>query len=189
MISTANRTQTDKNGASDLPTYSHRKTALGSMMSFSKTVYDKSYHNVWFYFNCGGTEATKADGGTVSPIAFATEMNGWLLDLLQIKIGDKVNSNGVLAPDPSPLGIVMFNQCTSDTYNGPAIIKAIIEMNSKFYLKHAGTSGGSTGGSTTGGGTNNDPEDVTEVKPVSENYSAAVWDRNTDAITPGTGNN
>lgn len=85
----------------------------------------------------------------MSPTAFATEMNGWLLELLQIKIGDKVNSEGVLAPDPSPLGIVMFNQCTSATYNGPAIIKAIIEMNSKFYLKHAGTSGGSTGGDAT----------------------------------------
>ena len=119
------------------------------MMSFSKTVYDKSYHNVWFYFNCGGTQATQSKGGTVSPIPFATEMNAWLLEQLQIKIGDKVNSNGVLAPDPSPLGIVMFNQCTNATYNGPAIIKAIIEMNSKFYLKHAGTTGGSTGGDAT----------------------------------------
>ena len=139
VFSSANRTQTDKNEATDLPTYSHRKTALGSMMSFSKTVYDKSYHNVWFYFNCGGTEATKADGGTVSPTAFATEMNAWLLNLLQIKIGDQVNSDGVLAPDPSPLGIVMFNQCTNKAYNGPAIIDAIIKMNSKFYLKHADT--------------------------------------------------
>ena len=149
VFSSANRTQTDTNGAPGLPTYSNRKTALGSMMSFSKTVYDKSYHNVWFYFNCGGTEAISSDGGSPSPTTFATEMNGWLLELLQIKIGDKVNSEGVLAPDPSPLGIVMFNQCTSATYNGPAIIKAIIEMNSKFYLKHAGTSGGSTGGDAT----------------------------------------
>lgn len=154
VFSSANRTQTDTNGANDLPTYSNRKTALGSMMSFSKTVYDRSYHNVWFYFNCGGTEATSSSGGTPSPTAFATEMNAWLLDQLQIKIGDQVNSNGVLAPDPSPLGIVMFNQCTSDTYNGPAIIKAIIEMNSKFYLKHAGTSGGSTGGDATPTATN-----------------------------------
>ena len=61
-------------------------------------------------------------------------MNKWLLNQINAK------------KDASPLGIVMFNQCTSDTYNGPAIIKAIIEMNSKFYLKHAGTSGGSTGG-------------------------------------------
>ena len=134
VFSSANRTQKDTNGASDLPTYSNRKSALGAMMEFSKTVYERSNHNVWFYFNCGGTEATEALGGTVSPTAFATAMNGWLLNTINTK------------KDASPLGIVMFNQCTSDTYNGPAIIKAIIEMNSKFYLKHAGTSGGSTGG-------------------------------------------
>ena len=63
-------------------------------------------------------------------------MNKWLLG--------KINAKA----DPSPLGIVMFNQCTGDdnTYYGKRIIKAIIEMNSKFYLKHAGTEGGSTGG-------------------------------------------
>lgn len=61
-------------------------------------------------------------------------MNGWLLNTIKAK------------SNPSPLGIVMFNQCTNEAYNGPAIIDAIIKMNSKFYLKHAGTTGGSTGG-------------------------------------------
>ena len=64
-------------------------------------------------------------------------MNKWLLNQINAKT------------DASPLGIVMFNQCTNASYKGPEIVKAIIEMNSKFYLKHAGTSGGSTGGSTT----------------------------------------
>ncbi|MDY3932386.1 MAG: hypothetical protein SOZ05_02445 [Muribaculaceae bacterium] len=106
------------------------------MMTFSKTVYDKSHHNVWFYFNCGGTQATSSTSDNPSPTDFASTMNSWLLNT----INDKT--------DPSPLGIVMFNQCTgaNATYHGEDIIKAIIEMNSKFYLKHAGTSGGSTGG-------------------------------------------
>ena len=137
VFSSANRTQTDTNGANDLPTYSNRKTALGSMMSFSKIVYDKSYHNVWLYFNCGGTQATSSTSKNPSPTNFASTMNSWLLKTINAKT------------DASPLGIVMFNQCTNDTYNGPAIVKAIIEMNSKFYLKHAGTSGGSTGGNAT----------------------------------------
>ena len=160
VFSSANRTHADVTDGStyDIPTYSDRQTALGAMMNFSKRVYDGSNHNVWFYFNCGGTEAesSTSDRPSPSPTAFATKMNAWLLDQLQIKIGDKVNSDGVLAPDPSPLGIVMFNQCTNADYNGPAIIKAIVEMNSKFYLKHAGTSGGSTGGSTSGNDAPND---------------------------------
>ncbi|MCI6315099.1 MAG: hypothetical protein MR588_07000 [Bacteroidales bacterium] len=107
------------------------------MMTFSKTVYERSNHNVWFYFNCGGTQADNSTSDNPSPTAFASTMNSWLLETINAKT------------EASPLGIVMFNQCTSVTYNGPAIIKAIIEMNSKFYLKHAGTSGGSTGGDAT----------------------------------------
>lgn len=116
------------------------------MMTFSKTVYERSNHNVWFYFNCGGTQATSSTSSTVSPTDFAKTMNSWLLSTINAKT------------DPSPLGIVMFNQCTgaNETYHGADIIKAIIEMNSKFYLKHAGVSGGtSTGGSETPKAQNN----------------------------------
>ena len=144
VFSSANRTHADVTDGStyDIPTYSDRKTALGAMMEFSKKVYDRSNHNVGFYFNCGGTQATSSTSKNPSPTTFASTMNSWLHSTIKAKT------------DPSPLGIVMFNQCTSDTYNGPAIVKAIIEMNSKFYLKHAGTSGGSTGGDATPTATN-----------------------------------
>lgn len=146
VFSSANRTHADVTDGStyDIPTYSDRQTALGKMMEFSKTVYDKSHHNVWFYFNCGGTQADNSTSNSPSPTAFASKMNSWLLSTINAK------------KDPSPLGIVMFNQCTgpNETYHGTDIIKAIIEMNSKFYLKHAGTSGGSTGGDATPTATN-----------------------------------
>ena len=139
VFSSANRTQVNTGTNKTIPTYKNRQDALGAMMTFSKRVYDLSNHNVWFYFNCGGTQATSSDSKNPSPTDFAKEMNAWLLSTINAK------------KDPSPLGIVMFNQCTGDnnTYHGEDIIKAIIEMNSKFYLKHAGTSGGSTGGDAT----------------------------------------
>ncbi|MDD6829189.1 MAG: hypothetical protein PUD74_05335 [Bacteroidales bacterium] len=137
VFSSANRTQLNTGKNTTIPTYENRQTALKAMMDFSKTVYERSNHNVWFYFNCGGTQATSSTSSGPSPTNFASTMNSWLLSTINAKT------------DASPLGIVMFNQCTSDTYNGPAIIKAIIEMNSKFYLKHAGTAGGSTGGDAT----------------------------------------
>ena len=146
VFSSANRTQADGGTNTTVPTYQNRKDALGAMMNFSKTVYERSNHNVWFYFNCGGTQAENSTTDNVSPTDFAETMNSWLLNT----INDK--------KDPSPLGIVMFNQCTGDnaTYHGADIIKAIIEMNSKFYLKHAGVSGGtSTGGSETPKAQNN----------------------------------
>ena len=137
VFSSANRTQVNTGTNKTIPTYKNRQDALGAMMTFSKTVYERSNHNVWFYFNCGGTQATSSTSKNPSPTTFASTMNSWLLNTINAKT------------DASPLGIVMFNQCTNASYNGPAIIKAIIEMNSKFYLKHAGTSGGSTGGNAT----------------------------------------
>lgn len=140
VFSSANRTQANTGTNTTIPTYKNRQDALGAMMTFSKRVYDLSNHNVWFYFNCGGTQATSSTSDNPSPTDFAKTMNSWLLNTIKAKT------------DPSPLGIVMFNQCTGDnaTYQGADIIKAIIEMNSKFYLKHAGTTtGGSTGGDAT----------------------------------------
>ena len=139
VFSSANRTQANTGTNTTIPTYKNRQDALGAMMTFSKRVYDLSNHNVWFYFNCGGTQATSSTSDNPSPTDFAKTMNSWLLSTINAKT------------DPSPLGIVMFNQCTgaNETYHGADIIKAIIEMNSKFYLKHAGTSGGSTGGDAT----------------------------------------
>ena len=139
VFSSANRTQLNSGTDKTIPKYENRQAALKAMMEFSKTVYEKSHHNVWFYFNCGGTQATSSISSSPSPTDFAKTMNSWLLSTINAKT------------DASPLGIVMFNQCTGNnaTYHGADIIKAIIEMNSKFYLKHAGTSGGSTGGDAT----------------------------------------
>lgn len=161
-FSSANRTQLDTGTDGTIPTYANRKAALGAMMEYSKQIYDASTHNVWFYFNCGGTEATSqtSDSPSPSPANFASKMNPWLLERIQIKSGDKADpETGLTSHDPSPLGIVMFNQCTNTTYSGPAIIDAIIRMNSMFYLKHAGTSGGNTGGSTGGSEDNTSQND------------------------------
>lgn len=160
VFSSANRTQLDNGTDKTIPTYAQRKSALGSMMEYSKQIYKASTHNVWFYFNCGGTQARSSSVSTSGDDSrtFASAMNPWLLDQINLKSG--VVEGKEDQADPSPLGIVMFNQCTSSTYKGPEIIKAIIEMNSRFYLKHAGTSGGSTGGSTGGSGSETAQNDV-----------------------------
>ena len=165
VFSSANRTHADVTDGStyDIPTYADRKEALGAMMKYSTQIYKASTHNVWFYFNCGGTQATASTSKNPSPTDFAKEMNGWLLNTINAK------------KDASPLGIVMFNQCTgaNATYHGEDIIRAIIEMNSKFYLKHAGTSGGSTGGDAT---------PTAEIKSLSETHDSGMEDSGEYAI-------
>jgi hypothetical protein len=130
------------------------------MMQLSRKIYDASTHDVWFYFNAGGTQTTSSTDENTSATDFAKVMNKWLLDEIQAKVL------------PSPLGLVMFNQCTgtNTTYWGADIIDEIIKMNNKFYLKHAGD--------VTGGTSN-----ISEVQSVSPNYSAAMVDTKTDAIS------
>lgn len=139
-FTSANRTQLDTGNNSDIPSYQDRKDALQSMIEKSKEIYEGSDHNVWFYFNAGGTETTDltSDTNASNAQAFANQMNPWLLDVINAKMNGKVDDSGnvVSASDPSPLGLVMFNYCTNTTYSGPTIIKSIIEMNNKFVLKH-----------------------------------------------------
>lgn len=139
-FSSANRTQVDTGKDKTIPTYAQRKTALGQMMEHSKE-YAKS-HNIWFYFNGGGTQTTSASDETTSGSSFAAVMNPWLLKLIQLKANGGTDTDGIFGvkdayveSDPSPLGIVMFNYCTSADYNGPSIISEIVYMNNKAKLK------------------------------------------------------
>lgn len=159
-FSSANRTQPDSGTDTNIPKYEDRKAALKKMGDESKKIYDASTHNVWFYFNAGGTQATSIDSDNADPIKFAEVMNEWLLNSINNKIKNS---------EPSPLGIVMFNQCTGDnaSYHGTDIIKAIIEMNSMFYLKHAGDDSGST---------------ESEVQSAAPGYSSGMVDNNTNAF-------
>lgn len=159
-FSSANRTQLNSGTDTNIPHYKDRQNALQAMGEKSKEIYDASTHNVWFYFNAGGTQATSIDSDSPSPTKFAEVMNEWLLNSINNKIKNS---------EPSPLGIVMFNQCTGDnaSYHGTDIIKAIIEMNSMFYLKHAGDDSGST---------------ESEVQSAAPGYSSGMVDNNTNAF-------
>lgn len=143
-FSSANRTQANTGTNTTIPTYAQRQTALRGMMENSKELTETKKHNVWFYFNAGGTQTTSMTDEKTSATDFATTMNEWLYDLVKLKANGGTDTNGVygtagayVESDPSPLGIVMFNQCTSDTYYGPAIIEEIVHMNNKFKLLRA----------------------------------------------------
>ena len=147
-FSSANRTLATTTEGATIPSYEQRKEALKSMILHSRELSQSSNHNVWFYFNVGGTEAPNTTGDTDAADArtFAETMNPWLLRVIQLKANGGTDTYGDLGPvgaviesDPSSLGIVMFNQCTGDNdkYKGADIIHEIIEMNNKFKLLRA----------------------------------------------------
>lgn len=134
----ANRTAPDTaTNTEGISNYSQRISVLNGMISHSKEIYANSTHNVWFCFGCGGTQAANATTGTTSATSFASKMNPELLKIIQRKMygGTNPTTGEIVESDPSPLGIVMFNQCIGDTYSGEKIVRAIIEMNDAFELK------------------------------------------------------
>lgn len=141
-FSSANRTQIDTGTNTSIPTYAKRQEALRSMINKSREITSAGTHNVWFYFNAGGTQTTSQTEST-NAISFATTMNSWLLEVVKLKANGGTDTNGFytgtkgtkVESDPSSLGLVFFNQCTSTSYNGADIIKEIIEMNNKFKLQ------------------------------------------------------
>ena len=126
-----------------IPTFAQRQTALRAMITHSREISEGGSHNVWFYFNAGGVVTTSQTDDETNATAFASDMNNWLLEVIKLKSNGGTDTNGyytgtagtIVESDPSPLGIVMFNQCTNDTYKGNAIIKAIVDMNDKFKLQ------------------------------------------------------
>ena len=144
-FASANRTQLNTGTDTSIPTYEKRQTALRSMITHSHDISAAGNHNVWFYFNAGGIQTTTQTAETSKADAqtFANVMNPWLLEVINLKSNGGVDTDGnytgekgtFVMSDPSPLGIVMFNQCTNSTYKGPDIVKAIIDMNDKFKLQ------------------------------------------------------
>lgn len=112
---TNNATETDP-----IPTLKDRKTAISEIISKSKGIYDAGDHNAWFQIGIGGYKEGDADDKSSVTSSLAT--------YLQTEIENKLES------DPSPVGIVLMNNCLDYT----ELIQDIIEMNGKFYLNRVG---------------------------------------------------
>ena len=124
------------------PTMTDRKKAINNLISNSKGDYEASEHNVWFLIGAGGTCSSVgseggvptngphyvAGGSSYSSDAKEIGLNQFLAEAIDSKIANS---------EPSPMGLVYVNQITgnNNTYHGSDLIKAIIEMNNKFYLQ------------------------------------------------------
>lgn len=113
----------DNNNATEedpIPTLKDRKAAISDIILKSKGIYDAGDHNAWFQIGIGGYKEGDADDKDAVTSSLAT--------YLQAEIEKKLES------DPSPVGIVLMNNCLSYT----DLIQDIIEMNGKFYLNRKG---------------------------------------------------
>lgn len=143
----AQRTLADNTTAvGGIPYYSDRIAAIDDVVSKSKGIYDNAQHNAWFQIGIGGS---RKNSGQDDTYASQTEVGQRLNPYLYGKVVSKMDT------DPSPVGIVLMNHCTNTTQYSSTItlddgttktytassqdlVKAIIEMNGKFYLNRQG---------------------------------------------------
>ena len=112
------------------PSIFDRMQAIESIINTATQIYDNSTHNALFQLGIGGSVND-------SPSTLAQTINPKVRTLIE----NKLNSS------PSPVGFVLMNMATDATYGLP-LVKDLIEMNGKFYLKREGSD------VTTGDGTN-----------------------------------
>lgn len=110
-----------------VPTLQMRKDAIKDIVDKSTEIYNSSTHNGWFQLGIGGYTKDN-DYANNSQSAVATELNTYVQTLIQEK----------MESDPSPVGIVLMNHATDANGNGIQLVKDIVNMNGKFYLKRAG---------------------------------------------------
>lgn len=117
----------------NVPTYEERKTAVTNIISESASIYSTKAHNGWYQIAIGGyrrnINSTSGSEEDANHEAIAQEMNPFMLQQVNAK----------LASTPSPVGVVLMNFATDDATNGTngkgaALVKAILEMNTKFRL-------------------------------------------------------
>lgn len=127
--SIANRTQPDTGTDKDLPKYADRKKALGRILRNSALSLEIGNHNLWSVFAAGGNEASSStsDVGDEAALAFASEMNRWILDQLNERIQTK---------NYGSFGNVFCNYIvnTAGDVDGQDIVNRILLMNQLFRL-------------------------------------------------------
>lgn len=120
-----------------IPTIDERKLAINNIIEQSASIYKNNLHNGWFQLGIGGYVKDRSysngvfgfgagwgDTGSEDRALIATELNTHVYNKIQEK----------LKTTPSPIGIVLMNHCTNNTYKSLDLVNAIIEMNTRFYL-------------------------------------------------------
>lgn len=118
-----------------VPTLAERIAAIDDIIDNSSTIYAAGTHNAWYQLGIGGYVRDRkftniyvsswwGDDGNEDWGAVATSLNAHVLDKIQAKLKN----------DPSPVGLVLMNFCTNNTYKSVDLVNAIVKMNTKFYL-------------------------------------------------------
>lgn len=126
----------DASSGTTTPSLYDRKLAIDDIVATSETIYKQNTHSAWYQIGAGGyTQSTNFVGThTNDQDAVANILNPYVQSIITAKLNQTefTRTNGEkVVMSPSPIGIVLMNNAHT---SGLDAVKAILEMNTKFYL-------------------------------------------------------
>lgn len=115
-------------GADPFPTVANRKTAITDVLSKSYEIYNDNTHNSMFQLGIGGWTSDNDSGKT----NLSGQLNPYVYGIVNSMLTGTAYEGTVYTP--APVGAVLMNFATSTANSTPALIKAIIDLNGKYFL-------------------------------------------------------
>ena len=123
----------NSSGSDGYPSVATRKEAINSVLSQSYSIYHNNTHDAMFQLGIGGWVLKQ---GFLSKDedknAVSSELNPYVYGIINSMLtGEPYNGTDYT---PAPVGAVLMNYATSTSNSTPALIKAIIDLNGKYFL-------------------------------------------------------
>ena len=109
-------------GSDGNPTVADRQVAIQSVIDQSYTIYSDNTHDAMFQIGIGGWTSDNDSGKT----SLSSSLNSYLLGEINKMLTGTIN--------PAPVGAVLMNHATSTSNSTQELIKAIIDLNGKYFL-------------------------------------------------------
>ena len=119
---------------SSAPTVDQRKAAILDILTKSYEIYNNNSHDAMFQIGIGGWTSDNDSGKT----NLSSQLNPYVYNIINSMLtGEGYDANGDGVNEvftPAPVGAVLMNFATSTANSTPQLIKAIIDLNGKYFL-------------------------------------------------------
>lgn len=115
-------------GSSPNPDVPMRQTAVNNIITSSYGIYSNNTHDAMFQLGIGGWTADNDNGKT----NLSSQLNPYVYGIINSMLTGTEYGGQIYKP--APVGAVLMNFATSTANSTPALIKAIIDLNGKYFL-------------------------------------------------------
>lgn len=115
-------------GSGSNPSVGDRKTAIENVLAESFVIYDNDTHDAMFQLGIGGWTSDNDSGKT----NLSSQLNPYVYGIINSMLTGTAYNGKTYTP--APVGAVLMNFATSTANSTPQLIKAIIDLNGKYFL-------------------------------------------------------